>query len=176
MGVARAYSYFFAFISTLSLAKSAQEAPAGTRLSAQVLVNGIYWQRVIEDMPCKHAHFEALLMQCSWPKRSKIKQFFLACFVFWTLAKQDLVAARLVHQRTPTAVCQSDLAVSVNMYPRLWCCTHQRMIRANILAHLWFHFQSNSGVFLGLASKGLAKQKGKAFTGWRRTQWANGVT
>ncbi|CAK9042158.1 unnamed protein product [Durusdinium trenchii] len=26
------------------------EAPAGTRLSAQVLVNGIYWQRVIEDL------------------------------------------------------------------------------------------------------------------------------
>eukprot|EP00930_Biecheleria_cincta_P041454 TRINITY_DN28412_c0_g1_i1.p1 TRINITY_DN28412_c0_g1~~TRINITY_DN28412_c0_g1_i1.p1 ORF type:complete len:835 (-),score=131.10 TRINITY_DN28412_c0_g1_i1:397-2901(-) len=26
------------------------EAPAGTRISAQVLVNGVYWQRVIEDL------------------------------------------------------------------------------------------------------------------------------
>jgi hypothetical protein len=28
----------------------AKEAPAGTRISAQVLVNGAYWQRVIEDV------------------------------------------------------------------------------------------------------------------------------
>ena len=27
------------------------EAPAGTRISAQVLVNGRYWQRVIEEQP-----------------------------------------------------------------------------------------------------------------------------
>jgi hypothetical protein len=26
------------------------EAPAGTRISAQVLINGVYWQRVIEDL------------------------------------------------------------------------------------------------------------------------------
>ena len=41
----------------LELGQSSQEAPAGTRISAQVLVNGTYRQRVIEDK----AGFETVL-------------------------------------------------------------------------------------------------------------------